>query len=311
MAHSKRMARRTRRIGKENGRVLDQFSRTCAISLHSPKTSALIFEKVISTLDGIADAPLDVVTHRRGGDLQSLPTTSGGGPEPEQRTVNLKVRDGVVITGCPPENLQYLLETDPSPLLKAVLGADLRPVLCYPKADDDAEVFKPGDNSFILTCIRNLGVVDEEALAWEQVAEFREDRQSRAELIRFHFWLNTVMGMKSKAEIQAHIGDLYEKRRSALRKFGIVTRVFGDSVVAIGSEAMGRMMVGAAALGGGYVALETSPLWGALAGGLVIGSTVAAQVSKARAALKIERDATAFIHGLATRFGDKSPTKGE
>lgn len=306
------MGEKNRRLGKDrqqNKRVLERFRRTCAVTIETPKTAALVFEKVVGTIDGVGDAPIDIVSYKKGKQITSFPAISAGGPAPEERQVKMKFRDGFVLTSCPPENLRYLLNNNPTRICEEIEKTNHRPVLCYPRFTDDMEAFKAGDYGFIVACITNLGVVDEDRLTWEQVVEFRRDLESRANLARFLFWLDTTMSMKSKAEIQDHLCDLYEKQQRALRKFDIYTRHAEEMFVALGEDRVKNSLISMGALAAGTgLALATSPIWGVLAGGVVLASTVAATVRKARADIRGERDAVAFIQGLSNRLGSTPST---
>lgn len=254
------------------------------------------------------NAPLDVLTYVKDRELRTFPVTVGSGfdPKTRQATIHLRHANGVQVPvfGQPEENLRDALENRPQAVIQPILDTGHRPVLCYPRAGEEMDVFKPGDYGFMLSCIQNLGVVDEDALTWEQVADFREDGASRAELIRFHYWLSTVMKMKSKAEIEDELSLLYEKRQSAFRKFGIVMRMVGDSVVALPEQSWNRLLTSCVGVGAG---LAWEPLVAVLVAGVSLGGSVIAQLRRTSAELKAEGDATAFIHGLVERFGTVEP----
>ncbi len=263
---------------------------------------------MVGTSDVAQNAPIDIVTYARNGELLSLPMAIGSGVEPEKRRATIHFRNvgdrRVGVMGQPPENLRNVLEKHAEGATKSIVDVGLRPVLCYSRAEEDMEVFKPGDYGFVLGCIRNLGVVDEEALTWEQVGEFRKDGASRAELVRFHHWLVTAMAMKSKAEVQDHLCHLYEKRQAGFRKFGIATRITGDSVAAVTEQRWEKLAVAAGGMVGG-LALDT--VVGALVAGVALTSGVVVQLRKTRAELRAEDNATAFIYGLVERFGSPVP----
>jgi hypothetical protein len=100
-------------------------------------------------------------------------------------------------------------------------------VAIYPDADRFTREFQKGDYGLIALAIQNLQIVDEDALDWERVLQFREDKESRKRYIRFHQWLNSEMLGKSEREIKDLVWLKLEDYHQALKKHGITT-VLGE-----------------------------------------------------------------------------------
>ncbi len=279
----------------------DKLRKSCAITVDTPKTSALIFEKLYLPSDLLQEAPIDLVTYRKGAGYSTFGARSDGGPMPEQRQVSVVFRErpgkpAAILVGPSRESLLYSLNRDPQPTCTTIADTGHRPVLCYSRYDKENEVLGGGEHEFAVSCIRNLGVVDEEHLTWEQVLDFRKDEESRASVGRFLFWLDSAMRGKSKAEIEDIIGDLYEKNQSALRKFGIYTAEVCDSFISLGERRLKELATSLSRIG---VARAFDAVLAVLGAGFVIAGTTMVGVRKAKARIKNEHDATAFLHSLA------------
>lgn len=109
---------------------------------------------------------------------------------------------------------------------------------------------------------RVLEVVDEEALSWEQVLEFRSDAAAKADYRRLVHWLDRDMVGRTYQYVIDEIGVRLEKYRAAIRKHGLQSRI---GVLASVLEAKALWPASVAA-GGSIIAGE--PLWGALVEGV-------------------------------------------
>lgn len=289
-----------KRLGKDAAvlrPLLHRLKQSCAISVHAPKTAALIFEKISAPSEDVKSAPTELVTYRHNGQIKST-AFHAGGPEPDQRRITIQVRQGAMVAAPTRASLIYALNKAPDEYCKKIEETGLRPVLCYPSFSNDMEAFKAGDYSFVLACVSGLGVVDEERLNWEQVMAFREDEASRLSLARFLNWLNLDMNGKSKAQIQDELTALYENSQGALRKFGIYASHTTDALFGLSEERAKNVMSIAGLVGTAGSAAADENFAAALLGGFSLVQGVWFGMRRARAKLSRERDATAFIYGL-------------
>ena len=282
------------------------------MTLHNPKTAALIFDKVYTVVDG--EIPIELMTYRRGNSIVSFPGYCPGGPEESQRQIVIQFRERpggipVGITSSSRDSLIYALRTKPDELCTKIADeTGYRPVLCYPRILEQAEPFQSGDYVFVVACLKNLGVVDEERLEWRQVLEFRQDEHSRVHLSRLMNWLDQDMVGKGQNEIQDRLCELLYTQQSVLKRWGMYAKTVGQALLATPTKRL-------AAIGAGGVALDLasqSPLWSMLAGGLPIANTVVAQVRAIHCQLRREQDALAFFYGAidATRSENTSSDWG-
>lgn len=276
---------------------VDRLRKSCAITVDTPKTSALVFEKVYASSDVVSVAPVEIVTYQTGLTLHSFPAISGGGPAPEQRTLQIAVRERpgyphAIVSAPTRETLLYLLNRDADQVRDKIAETGHRPVLCYSSYKEENKTLGAGDHELAVSCIRNLGIVDEEQLSWEQVLEFRKDELSRARVGRFLHWLDFAMQGKSRLEVEDILGRLYEQNLGALRKFGIYTKeILSETFLALGQKHYGKLVAAAAA---GTVDMVIA----LLTAGVVLCGEAAVAVRKVRAKIADADDATAFLHSV-------------
>ena len=127
----------------------------------------------------------------------------------------------------------------------------------------DAE-YQPGDSRIIVAALRELDVINEAALSWEQVLEFRRDKASRASYRRLVHWLDGEMAHKPTGFVVDEIGVRLDSYYAAIRKHGLKTRV---GVLATLIDA--KVLASAAAAAGGS-AVAGHPFLGMVAGGTVV-----------------------------------------
>lgn len=299
--------RRYQKSPKINRRTLDQLRNTVAITLDAPKTCALVFEKLVSTTAVAHDAPAEILIYRRAQRWATFPLLSGGssGPE-EERRITFTAREGVMIGAYAEPTLRYVLNNQPDQVCSRITNVGFRPVLCYTKQSDENLIFRAGDRSMIVACIKGLTIVAEDQLTWEQVMEFRKDGDSRAHVARLINWLNEKCEGKSIAQIQDHLCSLLEKRDSALAKFGVCVKASGENFFAVNKETFG-MTGGTLAAAAGAVAAGAAATvfpWAALiVGGVHLVRSVWMGVRETNAAFEERHKATAFFHGLDDTLG--------
>jgi len=149
-------------------------------------------------------------------------------------------------------------------VLQQVHGLGATPV--YASQQQRDREFQPGDRVAIVLTLSQLAVVDEDALDWQQVLDFRADEEARRKYRRFLDWLNKEMPGKSQPFIEDEIAGRLKDYTWALKKHGIKT------MLGIVQEALdGEFLVGIGAVTSPLV-LAGHPTLGFLTGvGLVIG----------------------------------------
>jgi hypothetical protein len=219
--------------GASKRRILTPLNKTCAISIHSPKTAALIFDKVLTPMERDRDFPYEVAPYASKNGRLSMPVFPGQ-TIAQQRWPHGRTE----VIGAPTsETLSRVLAGGSQGVIARLCQDGFRPILCEPHPTSDEVCAGPERYEMIVACISNLDIVDEEHLSWEQVIDFRNDPESRIAVMRFLAFLGAMKG-KSLAEVQNKLAALYNKRHHALRKFGILTRTIVGSAFAISKESL-------------------------------------------------------------------------
>lgn len=154
------------------------------------------------------------------------------------------------------------------------LGKTVLPIFASERKRD--EEYTLGDREVVVAALRELEVVDEESLTWEQVLEFRRDVAARADYRRLVHWLDAAMVGRSRNFVVDEIAIRVERYRDAVRKHGLKSRL---GVLASLLDA--KALVGSAvAAGGSLVAGE--PLWGLMAASSFLFGKALLTVGQAR-----------------------------
>jgi len=143
--------------------------------------------------------------------------------------------------------------------------------------------------------------VDESALTWEQVEQFRQDVDARKHYRRLVHWLDAEMAGKTTSFIADEISIRLDNYEAALRKHGMQTAL--GSLAALldpGFLAASSLAVGAAAVSGGGMLAAIS------AGGLALARGALAVVSKCIDLRDEVRKTSeiAFVHELKVKMAD-------
>lgn len=176
-----------------------------------------------------------------------------------------------------------------------------RPILpIFESTTAPQEVYRAGSHVLAITMLANLEVAAESKLTWEQVREFRLDKESRTKLRRFLHWLDKDMVGKPLSFVEDEIALRLDDYSHALKKHGVTT-VKGvlSSVLDWRSLTSGSTIAAAASLASGEAWIA------ALAGASVAIGKVALEVVDLKVKLNdVRRGAgseVAFIYDVSTR----------
>lgn len=100
-------------------------------------------------------------------------------------------------------------------------GTPLIPI--YDSVKQRNKMYQKANREAIIVTLDDLDIVDEEQLSWEQVIEFRHDKENRKKYRRFLHWLDKEMVGKSQDYIENEIAIKLDDYQSALTKYGIKT----------------------------------------------------------------------------------------
>lgn len=170
----------------------------------------------------------------------------------------------------------------------------------YASVDALDREYAPGNYEVIVATLSALDIPIEAALTWEQVAEFRRDKGSRQKLRRFVHWLDKDMAGRSAAFLADEISGRLEDYRAALRKHGISVAL-GSLASIIDSKAV---IGGAAAVAS--LSYAADQRWALLGGGAIMLASGALHVGRALLELRDVHESAkeiAFVAALEDASG--------
>lgn len=265
---------------------------TSAVAIEARKTAALMFDRVWSP-PSLKDPPPPGIAFHGGTDFelcaQALMLAFGDDPS-KMASVARQLSNSPFTEdsrGKPPARVI-------SECLFRERGVVAAPV--FESAEARNIEYRPGDAAIVVASLRQVGVVDESRLAWDQVLQFRGDSSAKAKYRRLVHWLDDELVGKPTEYIADEIAQRLEDYEWALQKHGI-TRALGI----LESVLDPRFLTGASAFVAAVGLAGSGPAAGAAAATFVVGKITA---SIARALLDLrdtQRAASpqiAFVHEL-------------
>ncbi len=196
-------------------RVLPPPGESLALSVMTPKTAALAFDRVYKIpahVDPVPDsigfygATLPEIVWWAGG-LLAISLEELGIPA-------LRLGKGPGSPESERANLRLLCSEFPG-----VFGA--MPTIFYHSAGNQTHDFPVGTHQVLTAVIRNLALVDEKNLTWEQVIEFRKDAAARAKYRRIVRWIDVELATQSPKAVEDMIAIRLDDYEWALKKHGL------------------------------------------------------------------------------------------
>jgi len=245
--------------------LLPSVNETAAIAL-KPKTAALCYDRVWGTSDDIVPRPI-----RCWGGTQAELNGTGLAAD-----YNIKTDRAPIVAMIGPEDKKLEMLRAQSDLglasafrrismsFAAEHKTPLIPVFDFIKQRN--KMYKEGNREVIIAVLNGLEIADEKQLTWEQVIEFRKDKDNQKKYKRLLHWLDKEMAGKSQRFIEDEIAMKLDDYESALKKYGIRT-ILGT----IEESLDGKYLLGASSISSAMT-LAGHPLLGILLScGLVVG----------------------------------------
>jgi len=234
-----------------------------AVSIRSPKTAALVYDRVWTGVDdGIPESVavhmgtaaelrvrcMEVVNHFTEAIATNLKPNDLANPRINTTTNEMRHHAHVV---QPPVLSRFIVE--------ALATKDVTATPIYSAQSDRDKEFKSGSRDAIVGILSGIPLPIEDQLSWAQVMELRADHRNRTKLRRFTHWLDKEMVGRSEAFIQDEIGVRLEDYKGALSVHGIKTLLGAlsatlDSKILVGGAATLGSVSYAAGSGPGMVA---------------------------------------------------------
>ena len=252
---------------KEGKILLPIANETAAITL-KPKTAALCYERVWGTSDDVVPPSIRCW----GGSKAEL---SGTGLAAD---FNIKTGRAPIVAMVGPEDKKlemFHAGTDlglASAFRKISIsfskhGVPLIPI--YDLIKQRNIMYKEGDREVVIISLTDLDIVDEKQLMWDQVIEFRSDKENQKKYKRLLHWLDKEMTGRTPHFIEEEIAIKLDDYESALRKHGIRT------IAGIVEETIDGKLITGVTAATGAINLAGHPALGFLVGaGIVIGKVM-------------------------------------
>lgn len=222
-----------------------------------------------------------------------------------QEKENKKQQDAVKLT----ERIRFVGAKVHAPAMFRRMGLPAVPIVPPGSFNEYAQVLDHNASltsnlDVLLVTLGNLRMIDTKTATWEQVLQFRNDKDAISMLRQLRLWYHKECANMDAKWIQDHISDLIEKHERACRKHGFDLNLGAVSAV-INSKIL-RILGGATVAA--YVTGNSS--LGALAGAatladatLEIGNAVITRVQKSGEYLANTRDIElAYLFHLKSKF---------
>lgn len=174
-------------------------------------------------------------------------------------------------------------------------------VLLYPTGSAFNDEFSPGRNTAYQAIITNIQLVDESNLEWEQVLEFRNDKDSLWKYRKLRNWLQDSLEGKSETQATDSIAQKVEDYGRAIHKHGLETKIGALTSVI---DPKGIIAVGSGTI---FAKLAAGPVWAAITTGALllgkVGINVVRQAIDLRDIKRGEHSEIALIYDINKNFG--------
>lgn len=238
-------------------------SESLAISIDSPKTAALAFDRVYG-MPAMEDSVPNSISFY----CATIPEIVC--------ITNALIISGAQEADIPVPALGNITDKQESERIglrlmcsefERILGS--APTILYGSERSHRNDFPKGKQRVLTTTIQNLGLVNESKLTWEQVLEFRQDSVARTKYRRLVRWIDAELATKSPVEIEDAIATNLDDYEWALKKHGVRTAIGALSCL------VDPKFLGATSAVATAISLAGGGSWGLLAAAtLTLGKSV-------------------------------------
>lgn len=205
-----------------------QGTRTLAVTLDRPKTAALAFDYIYapteSAVPGEFTPGIVWATSHKGAKNPFIRALVDGKPNPGRGTVT-----------CDRKSLETQLRFHKDAFYAALEQEGYRPIEFLNTVE---QTYAPGDVPFVFAILKGIVEVDENHLFWEQVREFRKDKDANLAYKALIRWFDKECKGWSRAQIEDHLILTLESGQNALKKHGVVANAGGIATLAGTSAAL-------------------------------------------------------------------------
>ncbi len=242
-----------------------------ALSIASPKTAALAFDKVyrVPYLDDPIPEEIGFYCATNG-EISLLGTVliramayeALGDPFSELSTPAKPIeKHEITLNPGEPEIVLVALRVLGSAVAEKIQRV---PTILYPGPNDCQRDFPTGKYEVLTASISNIALVDEANLNWSQILEFRKDPDARNKYRRFVRWVDAELKDKTPEEVEDLIAIRLDDYEWAVRKHGMKNKL-GTLSTILEPKFLSTVSVTLAAS-----AFAGAGIWTALVGGALV-----------------------------------------
>lgn len=257
---------------------MPHFSETCTISNIHHSLSALLFDKIWvgnrtkeESNDAFIDVPEEVTFGNRKIESEAIEIF-------KKKAIPFQNNIGVIV----PFFFRGLAESF------AKNGIIVTPTF---ESKQSFQYDYPDGNSLACQAVlNNIAIVDNNAISWNQVLEFRKDPEAARKYRSLRLWLHEGVEANSISHATDIIGNKIDDYEWAIKKHGLKT------VTGILTSFFDLKTVSALATGAGFGAFAGGPVGASLIAGLIVTSKIVATVADKKIDLEdLKRDEYAPI----------------
>ena len=154
------------------------------------------------------------------------------------------------------------------------IGNDNSFVFVYPNEWSFERSICDGKNTAYQAAFNNLQIVTENDLSWEQIVEFRKDKEATRKYRDLRLWLADSLKCESVSQATDLISQRIDDYEWAIKKHGFKT-ISGFISYLIDNKSFLTLLTGASAAG-----FFAGTLWGAITAGLFISAELCVWISE-------------------------------
>lgn len=258
------------RFGKP---ILPTATQSIAISFHAPKTAALFFDR-IWWCPALRDPPPDEIIVYGATDTEVWPAAIGSFFRPP--LWDWELVQGTFQEASPISEIWNYAGPGVCAYADALFREHgLKAIPMYESPAALEREYRVGDTEAIVIAVQNLSIVNETALQWEQVMEFRSDPAAVTKLRRMRHWLDREFVGKPIPFVTDALAVRLEDYEWALKKHGIET-VLGSL-----ADLLDARFLPAASVATAGLAVAGGEFWAAVgAAGILVGKAAVSVTTK-------------------------------
>jgi len=241
---------------------MPHFSETCTISnINHSKLSALLFDKIwvgTRTKEETNDAFIDVPEE-----------VTFGNSKIESEAVEIFKKKSILTQN----NIGLIVPLFIRSLAESFAKNNIIVTPTFESKQSFQYEYPDGNSLACQAVLNNIAIVDNDAISWNQVLEFRKDPEAARKYRALRIWLHEGIEAKSISQATDIIGKKIDDYEWAIKKHGLKT------ITGILTSFFDLKTVSALATGAGFGAFAGGSVGASLIAGLIVTSKIVATVA--------------------------------